>query len=645
MPVDTFTTPGADTWTCPTGVTSVQIEAWGAGGGGGDDGFVDGGGGGGGGGYGKWNSVTVVPSTVYDLYVGVGGAGGTGGSSGDAGSTTYITIDGPSYGSGGGGGGVSGGGGGSGGTGGSGDAGDVAPSVDYAGGTGGNTSGGSGGGGGSSAGTGSNGNNGSGVTGGSAPTGGGAGGNGGSFGGGAGVAGTQPGGGGGGAGTSGTAAAGGDGKIVLTYTVSTAGIVPPELLSSWANKMKIHTIQGDTCIRRIAKHIPADVQTINVFTIVKSKPRVSTVASPVRRYLGKHIPADVQSLELVVPVRSRTKIVKPDAVRQRSRYVPGSVSVSFLALPVVRHLPTPSPTVNRTVYKTLPLQPPQVPIVMPRKRYRDVIPVKTPSRILPMERPTAVLSKTRVRNVTTPGVVVKRKESHIPAAVQTITVPLPVRSVKNRVEKSAVRSVVPKVIATTSIVPIFGRPKRSPAENSSRRSTTFVFAPQPIPLRGLTRQSRAVEVWKSQSTKVIASAIPLPFRVKRVVSDRLVAKTRPNVIPAIVPPTVIVPRKSVRTVQTNIPRQSPSRVIVDPPIRSLIVTRSTRVVVRPGDPRRRGQPFAVNRDVLVPTMFPVVQRRVMTYKVQCPQRIPVASIMVPPPFVTNVLVANRRLVR
>ncbi|MFM7106188.1 MAG: hypothetical protein ACKOW8_11750 [Flavobacteriales bacterium] len=32
----TFSTPGSYTWTCPAGVTTVQVEVWGAGGGGGN---------------------------------------------------------------------------------------------------------------------------------------------------------------------------------------------------------------------------------------------------------------------------------------------------------------------------------------------------------------------------------------------------------------------------------------------------------------------------------------------------------------------------------------------------------------------------------------------------------------------------------
>lgn len=75
------TIPITSTWTCPAGVTSIQVEAWGAGGGGGGSTNTAGrsGGGGGGGSYVKNGSVTVTPGTTYTVKIGVGGlAGGTG---------------------------------------------------------------------------------------------------------------------------------------------------------------------------------------------------------------------------------------------------------------------------------------------------------------------------------------------------------------------------------------------------------------------------------------------------------------------------------------------------------------------------------------------------------------------------------------
>jgi hypothetical protein len=72
-----MTTSG--TWTCPAGVTSVQVEAWGGGGGGAGASSSTNlytGGGGAGGNYARNTSVTVVPGTVYTVTVGAGGAAG-----------------------------------------------------------------------------------------------------------------------------------------------------------------------------------------------------------------------------------------------------------------------------------------------------------------------------------------------------------------------------------------------------------------------------------------------------------------------------------------------------------------------------------------------------------------------------------------
>ena len=72
---------GTTSWTCPTGVYSIQVECWGgggAGGGGASGGTGKAGGGGAGGSYVKNTSVTVIPGTIYTVTVGAGGlAGGT----------------------------------------------------------------------------------------------------------------------------------------------------------------------------------------------------------------------------------------------------------------------------------------------------------------------------------------------------------------------------------------------------------------------------------------------------------------------------------------------------------------------------------------------------------------------------------------
>ncbi len=84
----TFTTSG--TWTCPRGVTSVQVEAWGGGAGGKNTPNTNNanGGGGGGGAYSRRNSITVVPGTTYSFTIGNGGAADA------AGTATTATING-----------------------------------------------------------------------------------------------------------------------------------------------------------------------------------------------------------------------------------------------------------------------------------------------------------------------------------------------------------------------------------------------------------------------------------------------------------------------------------------------------------------------------------------------------------------------
>jgi hypothetical protein len=72
--VETFTTPGDLTWTCPDGVMSIDVEAWGGGGGGGGTVYpAYGGGGGGGGAYSKKTSIAVTPGQTYAFKVGAGG--------------------------------------------------------------------------------------------------------------------------------------------------------------------------------------------------------------------------------------------------------------------------------------------------------------------------------------------------------------------------------------------------------------------------------------------------------------------------------------------------------------------------------------------------------------------------------------------
>jgi len=174
MPTQEYTS-GSGNWSCPAGVTSVQVECWG-GGGGGAAGYVasnySSGGGGGGGEYSK-QTIDVTPSGSYAYSVGSAGTAGTTGSGGNGGNSTFtgdsvtVTAHGGTGGTG-----STGVGGGAGGTG-------STNTTHYNGGTGGDGQNGGnwyGGGGGGSGGTGSAGNNGaagsSGGTGASAVTGG-----------------------------------------------------------------------------------------------------------------------------------------------------------------------------------------------------------------------------------------------------------------------------------------------------------------------------------------------------------------------------------------------------------------------------------------------------------------------------------------
>jgi len=72
---DTYTSN--NTWTCPAGVTSVDVECWGGGGGGGgSSGIGKYPGGGGGGAYSKKTGIAVTPTTGYTVHVGSFGTGG-----------------------------------------------------------------------------------------------------------------------------------------------------------------------------------------------------------------------------------------------------------------------------------------------------------------------------------------------------------------------------------------------------------------------------------------------------------------------------------------------------------------------------------------------------------------------------------------
>ena len=86
----TYSSPGIFYWTCPSNVTSVDVQVWGAGGGGGSSNNGCGAGAGGGGGYSKKLAIPVIPGNTYLVVVGSGGPGGTAGASGQTGQDTYF---------------------------------------------------------------------------------------------------------------------------------------------------------------------------------------------------------------------------------------------------------------------------------------------------------------------------------------------------------------------------------------------------------------------------------------------------------------------------------------------------------------------------------------------------------------------------
>ncbi len=87
-----FTSTGSNTWTCPAGVTSIDVLAVGGGGGGGRNSLQGGGGGAGGLVYAENYSVT--PGVEYDITIGAGGAGTTGtATNGANGSDTVFNVN------------------------------------------------------------------------------------------------------------------------------------------------------------------------------------------------------------------------------------------------------------------------------------------------------------------------------------------------------------------------------------------------------------------------------------------------------------------------------------------------------------------------------------------------------------------------
>lgn len=89
MATETFTSTAQSPWTCPAGVSSVQVELWGGGGGGGQRTANGVSGGGGGGAYSRVTSYAVTPGNQYYFTIGTGGSGGSTGKNG--GDTIWIS--------------------------------------------------------------------------------------------------------------------------------------------------------------------------------------------------------------------------------------------------------------------------------------------------------------------------------------------------------------------------------------------------------------------------------------------------------------------------------------------------------------------------------------------------------------------------
>ena len=218
--------PASGSFVVPPGVTSITVQAWGAGGGGGEQSpnTADAGGGGGGGGY-AGGVMTVTPLSTITITVGGGGLGATAaGTNGAAGTSTIVTNGTSTITATPGQGGTSVNGGGAGGAGGSASfAGSVASQVTRTGGAGAaaqNTAN-DGGGGGGGAGSGANGANATTSAGGGGGTGSGGAGGAGSNGNAAGGNGNNYGGGGGGSADNGpsTGGNGAGGQVIVVYTL------------------------------------------------------------------------------------------------------------------------------------------------------------------------------------------------------------------------------------------------------------------------------------------------------------------------------------------------------------------------------------------------------------------------------------------
>lgn len=571
-------------------------------------------------------------------------------------------------------------------------------------------------------------------------------------------------GGGGGGGNAMNSGGTGGGGVVIFFTASGEGPWEPWLFPGGSNRVRILPVVKMTS--RVLHHmVPVAVNTIGF--PVRSAPRqvkgpqsyrtlktpapqtVTVTASLPLRSPGRQRPAVTQYRTLrrvspvtvtvvaTTPVRSPARIQTPVTRYQAFRkdvpipvYVQNFLPIhhsprqhdvhatrTITKMVVPPPIPVPLPIrqtrqrepvrTRHYLYNTLPLVPPQVPLFKVRNRNWVQL-VRRPSKPMPMTMATVPLVFRRLRSY--PAKTVTRTNSqYIPAAVQEIDIPLPMRQTRTAIIRSVVNRPHPVVIRDPDrALPILGTQRQVIRPGTVRNLSRFVLQTTVLPVHPPAR-IRTVTVLRPKTTATIASHTVHPLsRPARVIRSTETAPNRvAKVIPSTATTTVIVPRMRPRFVVSSIRTPVQSRFVPEPPVQNLLVVAKTRQVrsltppparvqrivpaVRPNDvlipklrprfvsihtrppvmsrfvpepaiqnllvvnrtrlttPRnvgvRRGFPFAVNRDVSVPTPFPVARIRLQQYKVQCPQRIPVASIMVPPPFVTNVLVPSKRVVR
>lgn len=463
----------------------------------------------------------------------------------------------------------------------------------------------------------------------------------------------------------------------LLYIPASTSPSPPDLaplLNIWAKKMRL--------------------------AVYKELTRFSTV---------RFIPGDVQTVNNVVPIKSLPRQIAGPQCSRPSRYVPGSTSISVQPLPISKRMTLVPRIYQRIQYRTMPIQPPQVPIVLPVRRSQRTVYLNRSSRpILPLHRPDTPLVSRRLRDY--PSEAVSRMiRQYIPAAVQTLLVPLPIRQTRTSIIRTTVNRTHPVMVRNADrFTPIRGTSRQVVRPGEARYAIRFV--PQvntlvrtsvrqvtrpgavrhlshyvtkgesTVPVVGRTRILKPAATPPVRLARIIPAVVPqdvlIPHVRQRIVTKHVIPelKTRyvpappvrdtfairqtrtivrsssptaktTRVVPAIVPPPIIIPRLRQRIVTQHAVPELKTRYVPTPPAHDLLVVRQTRTIAPKPVGVRRGMPFTVNRDVLVPTMFPVVRVQMRPYKVQCPRRVAVASILVPPPIVQPIIMPQKRVVR